>query len=226
MILSNVGGYFAGIKATLYDYSGKILGEYDTGYLKSDSVRKYQMPKNTYRIHIYVAVKLGKRRHFDFYASQRLKENSYFSFESQGLWGTERFVYNGYGWSEKKDPEYSHEESIQFKSYFNADNPNMYFKATFYGYDYQIDEKSVKLSNIGFYPRETVVNSETIKIPNGTTSIKVEIIKEGKLLDSATLKYNPAKKSKDDITITLGHPILGWWNPMEFNYPECWEKIK
>ena len=224
MIINQSGGYLAGFHVTFYSLFGEILGEYDTGSLAVGNTRDFNILKNTYRVHVYVDIAAGKKRHFDFYADETVvNEKSRIELTSTKTSLHPKFdVKFNNGWSEKK-PEYSHEESIQFKSYFNADNPNMYFKATFYREDCQIGEKSVKLSNIGKYPHETVVDSETIKIPYATTSIKVEVIKEGTPIDSDTLKYNPAKKSKDDITITLGDAWDGSWKSMRVNCPNSWK---
>ncbi len=164
-----------------------------------------------------------EEKNINFYADESaVNEKSRIELTSDGALGSSRFkVKTNNGWSEKK-PVYSHEESIQFTSYFSADNPNMYFKATFYREDCQIGEKSVKLSHVDVYYQDSVVDSETIKIPYATTSIKVEVIKEGTPINSDTLKYNPAKKSKDDITIALGT----WyrrWAPMKINCPNSWK---
>ena len=224
LIINQSGIYYAGFHVTFYSFSRENLGEYDTGYLAKKNTREFKVPKNTYNVHVYVAISAGKKRHFDFYADESVvNEKSRIELTSTKTSLHPKFdVKFNNGWSEKK-PEYSHEESIQFKSYFNADNPNMYFKATFYGYDCQIGEKSVKLSNIGNYPYGTVVDSETIKIPKGTTSIKVEVIKEGTPIDSATLEYIPKSDSKDDITITLGDTWNGSWDPMKINCPNSWK---
>ena len=225
LIINQSGIYKAGFHVTFYDSVGGNLDEYDTGYLAVGKTRDFKIPKYTYRVHVYVAIQAGKKRHFDFYADESIvNENSRIELTSTRTTQHPKFdVKFNNGWSEKKS-EYPHEESIQFTSYFNADNPNMYFKATFYREDCQIGERSVKLSNIGDYPRGTVVDSETIKIPYATTSIKVEVIKEGTPINSDTLKYNPAnaKKSKDDITITLGN-WDGRWDSMKINCPNSWK---
>ena len=223
LIINQRGGYLAKFHVTFYDSVGGNLDEYDTGSLAVGKTRDFKIPKYTYRVHVYVDIAAGKKRHFDFYADETVvNEKSRIELTSTKTSLHPKFdVKFNNGWSEKK-PEYSHEESIQFKSYFNADNPNMYFKATFYREDCQIGEKSVKLSNIGEYRGWTVVDSETIKIPNGTTSIKVEVIKEGTPIDSATFRYNPAKKSKDDIAIGLGYLDSGKFTPMRVICKNNW----
>ena len=215
----------AGFHVTFYDYLKKNLGEYDTGYLAVSQTRDFKIPKNTYNVHVYMAIWGGVKRTIDFYADESaVNENSRIELKSQGGSLTPGLIpdFAG-GWSEKKPEEYSHSEQIHFKSYFNADNPNMYFKATFYRYGYQIGEKSVKLSNIGDYQIGTVVDREFIEIPNSTTGIKVEVIKEGTPIDSATLEYMPESDSKDDITITLGDAWYGSWEAMKVNCPNSWK---
>ena len=227
LIIKNEAAYTAGFYVTFYSFSGGNLGEYDTGNLRGawykDS-RNIKIPKNTYRVHVYMFVRSsgGKTKTIDFYANESaVNENSRIELTSTNVtWNPKFDVKINNGWSEKR-PEYSHEGSIQFTSYFNADNPNMYFKATFYREDCQIGEKSVKLSNIGDYHIGTVVDSETIKIPNGTIDIKVEVIKEGTPINGDTLEYIPESDSKDDITITLGDNV-GSYKTMQVNCPKCW----
>ena len=348
MIINQSGVYLAGFHVTFYSFFGRILGEYDTGYLAIRKTRDFKIPKNTYRVHVYMAIAGGKKRHFDFYADESVvNEKSRIELTSTKTSLHPKFdVKFNNGWSEKK-PEYKHrgiiqfnsvadcyysgsfkatfykddqklgEESldlsnhpreaikipdntnrieaaisgaqwewsseiydsatlkldgnkatsmdvitinfggrlgywtpmeitcpnwwglfgsavsrsakrgsIQFKSYFNADNPNMYFKATFYNDNYRkISEKSVKLSNLGKkYRSEAVVDSEAIKIPNGINSIKVEVIKEGIPIDNATLACISDKDLEDDITITLGDTLDGSWEAMRFNCPNGWER--
>ena len=118
--------------------------------------------------------------------------------------------------------------TIQFKNFYVATDIGRYFEATLYRDDQKLGEEHMHLCTLDEIRAQErrLPYGKTFGIPVGITSVKVEIIKEDQPIDSATFEYIPAKKSKDDITITLGHPILGWWNPMEFNYPECWEKIK
>ena len=223
LIINQSGIYKAGFHVTFYDSVGGNLDEYDTGYLAVGKTRDFKIPKYTYRVHVYVAIQAGKKRHFDFYADESIvNENSRIELTSTRTTQHPKFdVKFNNGWSEKKS-EYPHEESIQFTSYFNADDPNMYFKATFYREDCQIGERSVKLSNIGDYPRWTVVDSETIKIPHNTTSIKVEVIKEGTPINSDTLEYIPEKKSKDDIAINLGNGYNGKFDTMRVICKNNW----
>ncbi len=228
LIIRNKAWYTAGFHVTFYNFFGGNLGEYDTGYLEGLSTRnprEFKIPKDTYRVHVYMAIEGGKKKTIDFYADESaVNEKSRIELSSiNSLFNPELEAKYYNGWSEKKPEEYSHEECIHFQSYFNADNPNMYFKATFYRYGYQIGEKSVKLSNIGDYHIGTVVDREFIEIPNSTTSIKVEVIKEGTPFDSATLEYIPAKKAKNGIIITLGDAWYGSWEAMKVNCPNSWK---
>ena len=343
--IRNKAWYTAGFHVTFYSFFGENLGEYDTGYLEGRGFRhsrNFEIPKDTYRVHVYVAIQAGKKRHFDFYADESVvNEKSRIELTSTNVtWNPKFDVKFNNGWSETaecphrgiiqfnsvancyysgsfkatfykddqklgeesldlsnypreaikipdntnrieaaisgaklkwsseiydsatlkldgnkttsmdvitinfgdrwgnwtpmeitcpngwKNPNPAKRGSIQFTSYFNADNPNMYFKATFYGYDCQIGEKSVKLSNIGVYPRGTVVDSETIKIPNDTTVIKTEIIKRGTPIVSATLACISGKDLEDDITITLGDTWDGSWKDMRVNCPNGWKNSK
>ena len=335
LIIKQRGGYVAGFHVTFYSFFGENLGEYDTGNLAIGETREFKIPKNTYRVHVYVAIWAGNKKDIDFYADESaVNENSRIELTSEKTSKHPRFdVKINNGWSETaecphrgiiqfnsvarglfggasfkatfyKDDQKLGEESldlsnylreaikipdntnrieaaisgakwewsseiydsatlkldgnkatsmdvitinfgdrfrdwapmeitcpnwwklsergsIQFKSYFNADNPNMYFKATFYKDDCQIGEKSVKLSHVDVYSHGSVVDSETIKIPNDTTVIKTEIIKDGTPIDSATLEYDPAKNPRDDIKIRLGM-IWGAWDSMEITCPNGW----
>ena len=355
MIIKQRGGYVAGFHVTFYSFFGENLGEYDTGNLAIGETREFKIPKNTYRVHVYVAIWAGNKKDIDFYADESaVNENSRIELTSEKTSKHPRFdVKINNGWSETaecphrgiiqfnsvarglfggasfkatfyKDDQKLGEESLDLSNYlreaikipdntnrieaaisgakwewsseiydsatlkldgnkatsmdvitinfgdrfrdwapmeitcpnwwgrsestkkmssgtiqlnnnFVADHPRMYFKATFYrgafGYNQKIDETRVKLltSDELFWQKKDIPYSETFGIPVGTTSVKVEIIKEGKPIDSATFELRRDKTfSEDAIKIDLGYGDgrKGWWKSMEFNYPECWQKIK
>ena len=215
--------YGSSFKATFYKDDQK-LGE-ESLDLSNYPREAIKIPDYTNRIEATISgIKLSREIHDS--ATLKLDGSKACStdvitinFGDWGLWGDYLpMEITCPNWWKNSNP--SKRGSIQFTSYFNADNPNMYFKATFYGYGYQIGEKSVKLSNIGKYPEyNTVVDSETIKIPNGTTSIIVEVIKEGTPIDNATLEYLSAKGLEGDVTITLGDKWDGIWKAMRVNCP-------
>ena len=74
-------------------------------------------------------------------------------------------------------------------------------------------------------------DGETFKIPYKVNRIEVKICSFGKTYDSATFELRRDKTfSSYDIEIELGYghdchsSWRGKWQPMEFNYPECWQK--
>ena len=239
MIINQSGEDWAGFHVTFYDYLKKNLGEYDTGYLAIGQTRKFKIPKNTYNVHVYVAVVDGGEKNIDFYADESaVNEESRIELTSKNVTKDPEFdVRLNKGWLDEAHIPTSTSRGaiIKFDNNFKGEGRRMFFRATFYDqYNNELGEKIIDL------PRGKVAESEIFETPYGINRIKFEIFKRDsidfrkpprklpklKLIDSATFELRRGKTfSRDDvITITLGYSG-GGWKAMEFDYPECWERI-
>ena len=244
LILNQRGLCKTGFHVTFYDYLKKNLGEYDTGCLKGGNTRKFKIPKNTYNVHVYVAVADGGKKNIDFYADESgVNEKSQIELTSKSLtMNPELGVRVDKGWLDgARTPISRRGTTIKFDNNFKGDRPSMFFIATFYDqYNNGLCKKIIEL------PYGEVAESEIFETPYGINRIEFGIfernsidfreqlrrkpfkpIKPFKLINRAAFELREDKTfSKDNvITITLGDSD-GRWKPMEFNYPECWQKIK
>ena len=243
LIINQRGVCKTGFHVTFYDYLKKNLGEYDTGCLNVGNTRKFKIPKNTYNVHVYVAVADGGEKNIDFYADESaVNEKSQIELTSKSVTKDPEFgVRVDKGWlDEARTPISRRGTTIKFDNNFKGDSPRMFFLATFYDqYNNELGKKIIEL------PYGEVAESEIFETPYGINRIEFRILKRNPidfrerrrkpfkppilytLINSATFELRRDKTfSKDNvITITLGDSD-GRWKPMEFNYPKCWQKIK
>ena len=228
MSIRNKAWYTAGFHVTFYSLLEENLGEYDTGYLEGLGTRKprdFKIPKSTYRVHVYMAIKGGKEKTIDFYADESaVNESSRIELTSDGSLGSSRFeVKTNNGWSEKK-PESSHRGVLTIIRMAGIGNEEVgQFKATFYKDGQKLGEESLNLFTGPI---------EDIKIPDYTNRIDTTFINMTHILhvqSRATFKLAGKASSTDVITLNVFGNVFGFGlyvTSVEFNYPECWEKIK
>ena len=223
--ISNWALFTASFHVTFYDSWERNLGEHDTGKLEGTGLRnarEFKIPKDTYRVHVYMAVKWGKKRTIDFYADKfTVNEKSRIELTSTNVTWDPKFDVKTNGWFGEA-PELAGRGTIKFNDTFLADKNNMYFKVTFYRNDYQrkkLGEKSINLPTARAFHWKLRVDtySETIKIPDYTDYIEAEIIQDGATIQNTNIKVCRDKvSSKSVLEINLGKRGEGL-HPLEVN---------